>query len=80
MVIKKLSLIVLESAANLRANDTLAYKCTNAGEWQDPYGGFFNEREQAELDEAARGRTQVVRLDSVKGGYRTVPCRVEVDF
>jgi len=80
MVIKKLRLIAVESVSNIRSGETLAYKATNADEWQDPHGGFFSPGEQVQLDEVARGESQVVHLDSVKGEYRTVLCRVAVEF
>ena len=37
-----------------RSGDTIAYLDEN-GAWQDPYGGLFDEREQAELHAVLSG-------------------------
>ncbi len=66
MNVTKLRVIADEGAGNIEPGDVVAVRYTGDKEWADPHGGVFNEREQAQLNDLARGRSVEVRLDGVR--------------
>jgi len=82
MNVAKLMIVADEAAFNYRAGQVIAERSSNEpGDWLDPFGGEFDEREQEEFDQVASGRQSHAALRGVSGFYaRRVPCRLTVDF
>lgn len=70
MNIASLQIISEECCANITPGQVIAIRRPGDSEWHDPFGGFFNEKEQASLDDVARGDEQTVCLSSVDGRPR----------
>lgn len=81
MNVTKLEIVADETAGNVKAGAVVAYRRAGDEEWRDPHGGFFNEREQGQLDDLARGECDYVHLDDVRqNGDRTFAAHLVATF
>lgn len=80
--VKKISIVVdADELGRRQLGEELAYRhADGSDEWQDPYGGFFTEEEQAQLTAVAEGESNYVDLGEGTKHERSVMCRAIVKF
>lgn len=67
-----------DSTGKRQPGSEIAYKYTDAltKEWQDPFGGYFSEDEQAMFDRVACGTSQSLVISAGTKWEATVRCRL----
>jgi hypothetical protein len=62
MNVKLLNIIADESSGNIKAGAVVACRRAGDAEWSDPWGGQFDEHEQAQFNDLACGECDYVHL------------------
>lgn len=71
-----------DSSGRAKPGAEVAYKYTDglAKEWQDPFGGYFTDDEQAMFDRVACGTAQSLVVSAGTKWEHVVHCRLAAKF
>jgi hypothetical protein len=78
MNVTQLNIIATSSTANIQAGQVVAFRRANDDLWSDPWGGVFDDAEQTEFNNLAKGDNEEVVLSGVNGEDRVFTARLAV--